>query len=1054
MKIWFAAALFATNAVAADYTPPPRTVDDILAVLDEYKPDPSKTEQRNRAANAEPPTNVDKAVLAQFYLERARARSRLGQVNRQIEDLRAAAELSKGTMTGRRRGGFNVDLGDELTILASLSGAEFKGGNFVNAVKVSEARLESMERQSRPRPGVVFGGYAQLAELSALMGDLRRAHEDLSRAETMFPMLRQLANWGDYGTQWTAQLERAHGAVYAAEGNYAAAESALRKSVDLLDAGRAANEQRFRSGMRAFPPGGWLSMRNENQLQLALAMAQQGRLAEAEAAARDALIKNLGFFGRYSPEAAASLNALSTIVAEQGRFSDAGKLAAAAIDSLEKSGAAPESVQLASARRAHGAALVAQENWTDSLSTFDKLQEGLSHDPLVQRQFGQGDINWAYALVKTGQAPRAAAMLQPLLDARVRQIGEKARSVAELRGYLAIALAASGDTNGALREFQRAVPQLLEATRADQASETGGTARWMRTTNILEAYLELLATLSKTQPGAAAEAFRIADVARGSSVQRALAESAARGAIHDPALAEIARREQDAQHRIGVLSDLLLRLLAAPPEQQLTQIIGGARRDLDSLRTEQASLRRDIEKRFPDYAALTSPQPLTIAETQAVLKPGEVLVSIYVARRKTYVWAVPQKGAPAFNVAESGRHALKERVAHLREALDIADASLANFPKYDLAASYALYAELLKPLEPAFSGANSLLVVPHGALGHLPFAVLTTEPHVLKPDEAAAFATYRDAPWLIKRVAITQLPSVATLATLRRTAAPAGARREFVGFGDPVFTKAQAAQDKAPAGAVTRGVRLRNLAIEKTQTKTALEVDPEAESATKPVPVAVANSSGLAQLAPLPDTSEEILKIAEALHADAGSDVYLRLRANETVIKKLDLSKHRVIAFATHGLVPGDLNGLTQPALALSAPDVVGGEDDGLLTMEEILALRLGADWVVLSACNTASGDGAGAEAVSGLGRAFFFAGARALLVSNWPVETTSARMLTTGLFVQETAQPGISRAEALRLTMLDLMNGPGPEKGAWGFTYSHPMFWAPFSLVGEGAGK
>src|SRR6185295_2886381 len=118
---------------------------------------------------------------------------------------------------------------------------------------------------------------------------------------------------------------------------------------------------------------------------------------------------------------------------------------------------------------------------------------------------------------------------------------------------------------------------------------------------------------------------------------------------------------------------------------------------------------------------------------------------------------------------------------------------------------------------------------------------------------------------------------------------------------------------------------------------------------------------------------------------------------------------------ATHGLVPGDLNGLTQPALALSSPDVVGGTDDGLLTMEEILALKLDADWVVLSACNTAAGEGAGAEAVSGLGRAFFYAGARALLVTYWPVETTSARGLSTTLFKRQSESRELSRAGALR---------------------------------------
>ncbi|MDP6068841.1 MAG: CHAT domain-containing protein [Alphaproteobacteria bacterium] len=115
--------------------------------------------------------------------------------------------------------------------------------------------------------------------------------------------------------------------------------------------------------------------------------------------------------------------------------------------------------------------------------------------------------------------------------------------------------------------------------------------------------------------------------------------------------------------------------------------------------------------------------------------------------------------------------------------------------------------------------------------------------------------------------------------------------------------------------------------------------------------------------------------------------------------KGMDLSRIAVLAFATHGLVPGDLNGLLQPALALSSPKVTGSKDDGLLTMGEILGLKLDADWVVLSACNTGSDEGAGAEAVSGLGRAFFYAGTRALLVSNWPVETTSAKTLTTDLF-------------------------------------------------------
>jgi CHAT domain-containing protein len=202
-------------------------------------------------------------------------------------------------------------------------------------------------------------------------------------------------------------------------------------------------------------------------------------------------------------------------------------------------------------------------------------------------------------------------------------------------------------------------------------------------------------------------------------------------------------------------------------------------------------------------------------------------------------------------------------------------------------------------------------------------------------------------------------------------------------------------------------------------------------------------------LQPLPDTAEELRQIAAALQADGRRDVHLGQHASETRVKTTDLSGRKVVVFATHGLLPGDLDGLHQPALALSSPAVTGETgEDGLLTTSEVMGLRLNADWVVLSACNTAAGEGAGAEAVSGLGQAFFFAGARALLVTAWPVETTSAMALTTGLFQRYAKTSGLERSQALRSTMLDLIDGAGGQ----GFSYAHPIFWAPYMLVGDGS--
>ena len=174
--------------------------------------------------------------------------------------------------------------------------------------------------------------------------------------------------------------------------------------------------------------------------------------------------------------------------------------------------------------------------------------------------------------------------------------------------------------------------------------------------------------------------------------------------------------------------------------------------------------------------------------------------------------------------------------------------------------------------------------------------------------------------------------------------------------------------------------------------------------------------------------------------------VYLRERATEKLARSIDLSRFRVLAFATHGLIAGDIKGLAEPALVMTPPEVGSEQNDGLLTASEIALLDLDADWVILSACNTAAADGTpGGEGLSGLAKAFFFAGARALLVSHWSVASDATVKLTTGMLGALAKDPAIGRAESLRRAMLALM--ADAEKPY----YAHPMFWAPFVVVGEG---
>jgi CHAT domain-containing protein len=213
----------------------------------------------------------------------------------------------------------------------------------------------------------------------------------------------------------------------------------------------------------------------------------------------------------------------------------------------------------------------------------------------------------------------------------------------------------------------------------------------------------------------------------------------------------------------------------------------------------------------------------------------------------------------------------------------------------------------------------------------------------------------------------------------------------------------------------------------------------------------------LRQQPPLPETADELCTIADEV-GGAGRDVHLGAQATESEVKTLSadgtLGNARVVQFATHGLLANETsrvaNALDEPALLLTPPTTPTKEDDGLLTASEVSQLKLDAEWVVLSACNTAGGgDDKNSEAMSGLARAFFYAGARALLVSHWYVDSRAAVKLTTSAFAELERNPQIGRAEALRRAMLATMNDAGRPK-SW-TSAAHPAVWAPFVLVGEG---
>jgi CHAT domain-containing protein len=771
--------------------------------------------------------------------------------------------------------------------------------------------------------------------------------------------------------------------------------------------------------------------------------ARQGRLAEAEVDARRALLARLKDQGKYNPSTPRFVMGLANVLVEEGRYAEAEQLARVSLEINRTVGIADDSQSTVQLLSQLGGILNLQRKNAEAAETFAQIDKAIANWEPARRQAFELSSARIVSLYASGQIEAGIAAAEQLVKKQIARVGENHFDAASARGTLAIGLMRAGRDAEASREFKAAIPILMTASRenADDENTTVVAARSQRLQGIVESYFVMLAREKNNNSDIGVETFGLADAIRGRAVEQALAASSARAAARDPALAELVRKEQDlGKHvnaQLGTLNNVLA-LSSAERDEKGVQAINAS---INGLRAERDKARQEISQKFPAYADLVSPKPPSVDQIKATLVAGEALLSFYFGQSGSFVWAVPKDGPVAFAAINARSGDIESKVRKLREALEPQAAMISDIPEFDLKLGYELYSLLLKPVEAGWKPAKNLIVVTNGALGLLPLSLLPTAPSEVKSDDDPLFASYRDVPWLARTHAVTTVPAAAALRTLRSLPPGKPNRGELIAFGDPYFSKDQQAEAEKPdvpvqvadAGSnVTRGMPLKR------------RNSPKIEGV---------DSAELAMLPRLPDTSDELKSIALALQADPSKVLNLGKQASEKAVKTLDLSGFKVLAFATHGLVPGELNGLTQPALALSSPAVTGDEGDGLLTMEEILGLKLDADWVVLSACNTGAGAGAGAEAASGLGRAFFYAGTRALLVTNWSVHSQSARELVSDLFKRQAQDPKLSRGEALRQAMMALADGPGylGTDGKTEFTYAHPLFWAPYSIIGDG---
>ena len=1016
-------------AVPTAFVAPPRTIADITAILDQEMPDPAKLTKLKSDAEGEAPKSKSGRELAQFYYDRGNARALLGRNKEGLADGLRALEAGRGTMEFR-----------QVARIRQFIAIQHKAlGDPKQAVAVFQSIVREGDRPGEW--GNVINASRNIANILVSMGDVTQADAYARRVASLVQEARgsPLPGWRKwypvYGNSWESDADAMRAMIFEARGQYREAELAYGRA----EAFRRASLKDLSRYEFPPPPEQILRAADGELLAIARVKAKQALLAQAEADARRALLGVLKHQGKYNPQTPRFIVGLANILVEQGRYEEAEKLMRSALEAQRAQDIGDDTPASANILSQLGGVLVLQRKTKEAARIYAELENAIAQWEPRRREFLLLNESRIAALYNSGQLEAGIAAAQELSKRQSARTGGNHIDTASARGTLAVGYTRASRDAEAVREFKAAIPILMAASReaADDDDSTLLMARSQRLQAIVETYIGLLAKSADKSKEVAVETFAMADSVRARSVQRALSASSARMVAKDPALAELVRNEQDFGKQLSAQLGSLNNALALPSGERDENLVHGINAAIEKLRAERDKARAEINRRFPSYADLIDPTPPSVAQIKATLRPDEALLSFYFGQEASFVWAVPKEGPVAFGALPLTALALEAKVRRLRGALEPRGESVDEVPPFDLALAHELYRELLEPVAAGWRSANSLIVVTNGALGLLPLALLPTAPVSGKLPSKLLFDGYRQVAWLARTHAVSQVPSAAALRTLRALPPGSTKREMLIGFGDPYFSAEQAAQaqtaDVVPGqvAAATRGVPLKRRAAAQT-----MGVD----------------SATLALLPRLPDTADELRSVALALEADPAKVLNLGKEANEKKVKATDLARFRIVAFATHGLVPGELDGLTQPALALTAPNVADVDGDGLLTMEEILSLKLDADWVVLSACNTGTGAGAGAEAASGLGRAFFYAGSRALLVTNWSVHSASAAELVTELFRRQSADAGLSRAEALRQAMVTLIDGSNyAEGGKELFSYAHPLFWAPYTIIGDG---
>ncbi|MDO7834322.1 CHAT domain-containing protein [Sphingobium sp. HBC34] len=745
-------------------------------------------------------------------------------------------------------------------------------------------------------------------------------------------------------------------------------------------------------------------------------LARADRDAEAESYARLAVDKATDHVDRKHPSYARALEALGLLLSRTGRRAESLDYLQRAI-AIKRETVGTDSLYFQFGLQNLGTVLLPLERYADAAPLFMEAESGFrriegENSPQSARALAFG----ASAGIAEGRRDEAIEQLKAAL-ARVRAGSDKDRDIGQrVYPYLIPALIAAGraeEAHAAAATFAAETRQLDNApafplaqaamlaawTAPDRAGlresarRLAGVLRDGATLNDNGELTEdqragldtLLAVAAQTQDGALAlDAMAVLAGSRIAQANRLVAQRL----VADPALAARVREVQDRIKALEAADSRLLRALATD-------------RDVAAARAARAIVAADVEaarsalaRDYPRWVEARGGERPDLGALRTGLARDEAMLAVMPAFDGVYLLAVGADGARVER-ATMGRAALVALVNRLRGSLTPAG--------FDRAAAQDIYAQIFTPGILATLGkARTLRIVPTGAFASLPFAMLPQRP-VARVD--------RDTPWLIRRFAIEVQPGFATGASARSRIAARDQR--FLGIGAPQSFASGSGSGQRGGAMLAANHYFRN---------------------------GGADIHALSELPPLPGSLTELEAVAQRFGPDHAT-LLVGAAANEGALRSRDLSPYGVILFATHGLVSGEMEGVTEPALVLSPPAAATPGEDGLLTASEVAAMRIAADWVILSACNTAAGENGQAAAYSGLAQAFRYAGAGSLLVSHWPVRDDASAFVT--LETVKGANRGLPRAVALQRAMLKLIRSR--QDGA-----AQPYIWAPFILMGH----